>query len=344
MTLAGLRKGNISFTLQVANDTTGVPIPVDASASVVQAEVSRLLRSSSSTRDGVSAALPPLGNAHLEHPPVTVTRSGSCAAGYVWTVTYTAFYGPAPDLHVADSAQLENATADRRTPTLTVDQTTSKSMLRLRPILEPSQEVFTDPQVVVHINGHSATCNATNPRDATQDPLDPRDADCSFDFSSTATPRVRSVFPESGAGGTVITVTLEDAENSSFAFSNESVRVFIGEHAECLVTSVAGNIVMCVVPESGVSPGPVRVRVLVEPWGFAAMHNGSANAYTFTLVSTITSVHPTQGSIAGGTRLSVHGAGLGSPIDGHDSVEVLLTAVHGNTVVRCPVVCLCLSD
>ena len=58
VTLAGLRKGNISFTLQVANDTTGVPIPVDASASVVQAEVSRLLRSSSSTRDGVSAALP----------------------------------------------------------------------------------------------------------------------------------------------------------------------------------------------------------------------------------------------------------------------------------------------
>ena len=130
-------------------------------------------------------------------------------------------------------------------------------MLRLWPIPGAlTKSVHSDPQVVVHINGHSATCNATNPRDATQDPLDPRDADCSFDFSSTATPRVRSVFPESGAGGTVITVTLEDAENSSFAFSNESVRVFIGEHAECLVTSVAGNIVMCVVPEAGVSPGP----------------------------------------------------------------------------------------
>ena len=184
VTLAGLRKGNISFTLQVANDTTGVPIPVDASASVVQAEVSRLLRSSSSTRDGVSAALPPLGNAHLEHPPVTVTRSGSCAAGYVWTVTYTAFYGPAPDLHVADSAQLENATADRRTPTLTVDQTTSKSMLRLRPIPGAlTRSVHSDPQVVVHINGHSATCNATNPRDARRTHWI-RDADCSFDFSA----------------------------------------------------------------------------------------------------------------------------------------------------------------
>ena len=212
-------------------------------------------------------------------------------------------------------------------------------MLRLRPIPGAlTRSVHSDPQVVVHINGHSATCNATNPRDTMQDPLDPRDADCSFDFASTATPRVKSVFPETGAGGTVITVTLEDAENSRFAFSNESVRVFIGEHAECIVTSVAGNIVMCMVPESGVSPGPVRVRVLVEPWGFAAMHNGSANAHTFTLVSTIKSVHPTQGSIAGGTRLSVDGTGLGTPLDGQDSVKVLLTAVQGNTVVPCPVV------
>ena len=44
-----------------------------------------------------------------------------------------------------------------------------------------------------------------------------------------------------------------------------------------------------------------------------------------------------QGSIAGGTRLSVHGTGLGTPVD-QDSVKVLLTAVHGNTVVPCPVV------
>ena len=118
--------------------------------------------------------------------------------------------------------------------------------------------------------------------------------DCSFNFIEAATPELYSVEPN-------VTSTETQLEISGSLFQ-DVVSVTIGS-TPCSVTNVNTNMITC--STGGLRVGANEVMVHISDLG-----NARSDGVTVTLTPTINSVTPGEGSINGGTELSISGIGF----------------------------------
>ncbi|XP_048254094.1 fibrocystin-L-like [Haliotis rufescens] len=124
------------------------------------------------------------------------------------------------------------------------------------------------------------------------------ETDCSYEWTSGTTPTITSITPTSGTEAQSTTATIA---GSGFDTNINNTRVVIAGVA-CTVTAATTSSITC-----NVGNGPTgnhNVKVIVESKGEAT---GSVQ---FSYVSDITAISPSNGSIAGGTALTITGYGF----------------------------------
>ena len=117
------------------------------------------------------------------------------------------------------------------------------------------------------------------------------------------------VTPASGVSGDVITI-----EGTGFSANNKDNVVKFGSH-DCHVDNSTLTSITCILDMSK-SPTPFEpfdVSIRVRGFGFTIVASAMNHTTTFQLTSSIESVSPRRGSIAGGTTLVITGQGF---IDG----------------------------
>ena len=120
---------------------------------------------------------------------------------------------------------------------------------------------------------------------------------------------VTMVTPSSGVSSDVITI-----EGSGFSITNEDNTVTFGGHV-CTVTNSTATSITCNMDmsQNPVPFEPLAVSVQVKGLGFAVVAPAENHTTTFELISSIESITPRRGSIAGGTTVVISGQGF---IDG----------------------------
>ena len=139
-----------------------------------------------------------------------------------------------------------------------------------------------------------------------------RSQNCSFNYSTEATPLIQSVIPLSGQQGT--TVTLYGSAFLGDSDDGEGVRVWLGE-AECVVTSVNESEITCTVQNHWA--GQVRVRAHIPGRGYAAVNETVCFTYRLSLLQS----QPARGSSEGGTPIVISGNGF-LPVVPLDSASI----------------------
>ncbi|XP_072562121.1 PKHD1 like 1, tandem duplicate 1 [Paramormyrops kingsleyae] len=128
----------------------------------------------------------------------------------------------------------------------------------------------------------------------------------SFTYDETLIPLMTDLWPRTvNVTGhqilTILGVKFQDQGNHS--------RVLIGAE-ECRIIHWFSSNITCLLPQ--LPPALYSVQVQTESWG-CAKASMKENA-TIEYVLKVTSIHPTQGSLYGGTRLTVTGSGFSSNI------------------------------
>lgn len=125
---------------------------------------------------------------------------------------------------------------------------------------------------------------------------------CSFHYSNAAQPKVFRVSPESGVSGDTISIfgeglgeTIEDNE------------VFLGS-TPCEVVQGGASEVRCVVQRSLAGEQPLRMRVPSRGWTNATYESDSPVVFSYRLA--ISDISPEQGSLGGGTYVTLTGDGF----------------------------------
>ncbi|XP_028395269.1 fibrocystin-L-like [Dendronephthya gigantea] len=151
-----------------------------------------------------------------------------------------------------------------------------------------------------------------------------------FTYSTCATGTVTIVTPASGVSGDVITI-----EGTGFSTNKKDNIVKFSSH-DCLTVGNSTSTSITCVLDMSQSPTPFEpfdVSIRVKGLGFANVASAMNHTTTFQLISSIESVSPRRGSIAGGTTVAITGQGF---IDGIsvtiggarcDVTEVLFTRV-----------------
>ncbi|KAJ8026005.1 Fibrocystin-L [Holothuria leucospilota] len=216
--------------------------------------------------------------AYFDIGTVDVERTGSCF-GYQWDISWTSKGGSQPLIEVNDTevtGNLVNSSSERLV----------EGKMFMGPI--PGEYLRTfhhTPQVEVVVNGIPSRC----------------DGNCSFEFTSDATPTVTSVSPTSGNGCNGTSITLSGTGFSSVTSENY---VTIGGE-ECVVTSSNSTAVECTVGTT--EAGYYNVSLLVEGKGYAEYPNGDV---VFEHELKINSFSPKEGSNAGGSEITIDGCGF----------------------------------
>ena len=125
---------------------------------------------------------------------------------------------------------------------------------------------------------------------------------CTFNFSTEATPLIESVYPSSGQQGTTITVYGSGFEGDSS--EGDDVRVWLGG-VECVVIAVNDSEISCTVQEH--PAGSVSVSVHIPGKGYAAVND---SIVCFLYLLDVTDIQPASGSIIGGTEVTLRGRGF----------------------------------
>ncbi|XP_035685638.1 fibrocystin-L-like [Branchiostoma floridae] len=158
-------------------------------------------------------------------------------------------------------------------------------------ITQAASERTRDVTVTQATSGHHV--------DSVCDPTD-EDRGCKYAYRSSQTPRVSTITPSTSSGS----VTEFTIRGILFGTSKEDITVTFGETTSCAVTSVTDGVIVCSAEHIPVGEQTVGVHVA-----------GRGNAASSTLVSSqavINSMSPTEGSLAGGTTLTITGNGFGS--------------------------------
>ena len=139
--------------------------------------------------------------------------------------------------------------------------------------------------------------------------------DCMVAYSVTHTPRVDSVTPTNLVGPGDITLEIGGTLFSEVAQEN---RVMVGEY-ECSVTSANSSFIQCTIPALPSGSYPLYLTVCPISPTIDSYCPGAAMIPVNTLTSPaeITDVTPIQGSVAGGTQLTISGLGFSA-----DSTDV----------------------
>lgn len=150
--------------------------------------------------------------------------------------------------------------------------------------------------VVVKVNGMESSCASS----------------CTFSYSAAKTPRVDSVTP-SAIVGDDNTIRVY---GSGFPSSASDLKIKIGT-TSCIVTSSSQYSASCQV--GSVVAGKHDLKILVGTQGFALFEDGASTVIDSLAI--VTSITPTEGSIMGGTELSIKGSGFDATA-GHTTVKI----------------------
>ena len=138
----------------------------------------------------------------------------------------------------------------------------------------------------VSVNGFMASCAG----------------DCSFIHDASLTPILESI----SSSGDELTIT-----GSGFSADNSDFVVMVGKLV-CDVTAASGTSITCTL-EAG-SAGVYNVSVVVKSFGVATQPSGGQLTHEVTM--SIFSNSPSQGSMGGGTTVTVEGTGFPSTLEG----------------------------
>ncbi|XP_048777455.2 fibrocystin-L-like isoform X3 [Ostrea edulis] len=203
---------------------------------------------------------------------VHVKKEGDCAE-FEWQVTWLSRMGDLPAATV-DGTKLRGIS-----PAATI-QTVQNGGLWYNPIPGDMLRTYeSTPQVIAYVNDIPTRCEGT----------------CKFEWQASSTPVVSAISPTSAYTGDSLTIT-----GTSFGASAADNSVTIGGVA-CTVTSASSTQLVCTV---GAGTGSHAVEVNVAGVGLAS------GSFSFSYNTRITSITPTSGSLAGGSRLTVAGSGF----------------------------------
>nr|XP_032810523.1 fibrocystin-L isoform X1 [Petromyzon marinus] len=212
---------------------------------------------------------------------VTRDASGSCS-GHSWTIKWLTAPGAQPLLQV-DGAGLRGINAS-------VSVTTVQRGGLLQPIQGDSlRTIHSTPQVEVFVNNVPSKCVR----------------ECGYAWRADLTPVVTAVQPDAGSheAGTVVTVS-----GSGFSADTDADRTMVSiGGSSCLILSLNESVLECRVRNG--TAGRHVVAVYVAGRGLAR-HAGGTHVFSYAL--NLLHVNPASGSAAGGTGVSVSGAGFGT--------------------------------
>lgn len=160
----------------------------------------------------------------------------------------------------------------------------------------PAKGVSQSLPVVVRVQGLESNCASS----------------CMFTYSEAKTPRVDSVTPSAIVGDDK-TIRIYGSGLPSKA---SDLDIKIGT-SSCIVTSSSQYSASCRV--SSVAAGKHDLKIHVAAKGFAMFEAGAAAVIDSLAV--VSSITPTEGSIMGGTELSIKGSGF-DPTAGHTTVKI----------------------
>ena len=133
---------------------------------------------------------------------------------------------------------------------------------------------------------------------------------CSYSYSLERTPMVAAVTPSSYSGIADITIS-----GSGFAEQPENNLITVGGDYTCSPTMATSSQIVCTLPALPANTYELSLKVCNvsngQCFGYAAINE---TASTVTSVASLTSVYPMQGSLAGGTKLTIVGTGFMSDI------------------------------
>ncbi|XP_072025340.1 fibrocystin-L-like [Amphiura filiformis] len=127
-----------------------------------------------------------------------------------------------------------------------------------------------------------------------------------FKFDTCSTPVIESVTPNWGDSNTQIEI-----RGVGFGDNIGQNEVKVGDHT-CQPTSASSTLIICnILTESTPVVGFTQfVSLIVANRGLAIYNGTDAASYTFTLLPMITSLSPIEGSVEGGTQITISGDGF----------------------------------
>ena len=192
----------------------------------------------------------------------------------------------------------------------------SNSFLTLRSFAKTSAKDASQALAVdVKVNGMGSHCDSI--------------VGCSFTYSAAKTPKVDSVTPSAIVGNSN-TIRIYGSGLTSKA---SDLDVKIGD-TSCVVTSSSQYLASCQV--GPIVAGKHDVKIHIAAQGFAMFESGASSVIeSLAVVSTIA---PIEGSIMGGTELSISGSGF-DPAAGHTTVKIGVNYCAVVRVTSSEVVC-----
>ncbi|XP_078698697.1 fibrocystin-L-like isoform X2 [Branchiostoma floridae x Branchiostoma belcheri] len=145
---------------------------------------------------------------------------------------------------------------------------------------------------------------------------------CQYAYRNSQTPRVSTIDPRASGSPTVFTVG-----GSLFGTSVDDITVSFGEKTSCVVTSVTDDVISCTAGHIPVGDQPVRVHV--------AGRGNAASSAVVTGQAVINTMSPTQGSLAGGTTLTITGNGFDSDTEVTLNEKICEVVFVNLTTVTC---------
>ncbi|XP_069115426.1 fibrocystin-L-like [Argopecten irradians] len=201
---------------------------------------------------------------------VSVVHTGNCSQ-VRWDITFTERLGNLPEMSATSNLQGQGVTMSVQT---VVNGSTNQEVGG-----DLTSTVNSITQVTAKINNIPTACAS----------------DCSYTFSDAVTPVVTGIQPLTGPPGTTLTVVGSGFTSTPIVQTGEVL---------CTVISFTATQILCTV---GTGPSePSVVTVNVDGVGFATKQSSDM----FTSTASITSISPVEGSLGGGTDLTIAGFGF----------------------------------
>ncbi|XP_053571903.1 fibrocystin-L [Bombina bombina] len=207
-------------------------------------------------------------------------RTGSCT-GYSWEFKFLTATGYQPLLQINDSS------VSGINATIKASKVIAGGLFRQRLLGDLVRTLHHEPQVEVYINGIPSKCSGN----------------CSYVWSDVNTPIVNSINIVEGSGDSDEMLIIK-GNGFSYTSNNDTSLVTIGD-TDCIITNVTADEIKCLVQKA--SAGIFPVTVYIAEIGFAL---SSGSNLTYTHQTSISSVTPSSGSIAGGTLVTITGMGF----------------------------------
>ncbi|KAM5157489.1 fibrocystin-L [Mantella aurantiaca] len=212
---------------------------------------------------------------------VTVSgRYGDCR-GYTWQITSVTATGYQPVLQINDS------TVTGLNAAMYGIKVVDGGLFRQHLLGDFVRTPHKTPQVEVYINGIPSKCNGN----------------CGYTWNVGGTPEITSSSTVWNGDDEILII---NGTGFSGSTDKDNTSVTIG-NISCPILNITTNNIRCLVQKA--SAGTFPVRVYIAEVGLAAYSGGDL---TFTHELSVTSITPPEGSLAGGTPVTILGRAFGN--------------------------------